>query len=395
MAVTTIEPGKYPDSPTSGIQEAIDAMPDEGGTAFLPTGRYLLRRSIVPRTNTTIRGEGEGTVLMRIPTFVTPLTEDAGPDVSSAKLQDVGSFRPGDQICISSISDIPEQKWVGRGYNICFLIIDRIDDDGTVHGTRLYGKDDRVYRLEHDAVADNQNPAIFVLHADGVKIESLMIDGEIDPESPAPESNDFMWAAILQHDSKRCRIHDVTVCRWISDGICIGGSSSDVLVTGCVTEYNAGIGLHSGGGIQSAQWVSNISRHNGFAGFLFCQKNRNVICANNLFHHNGTCGIWGLDRTDRFCIVANNNCHHNGEHGIDISTGTHSVIQGNMCRNNSQKESGKYAGIYLFKARDNLVTGNYCLDDQEAPTQTNGILNREPEGENTIENNVECIAPAP
>lgn len=92
MAITTIEPGTFPDSPTCGIHEAIDAIPDGGGTVFLPAGRYPLRRSIVPRTITTIRGEGEGTVLTRVPTFTTPLAEDAGPDVSSAKLNTVTSF---------------------------------------------------------------------------------------------------------------------------------------------------------------------------------------------------------------------------------------------------------------------------------------------------------------
>jgi len=30
-----------PDSVTAGIQEAIDALPDQGGTVFLPAGKYL------------------------------------------------------------------------------------------------------------------------------------------------------------------------------------------------------------------------------------------------------------------------------------------------------------------------------------------------------------------
>ena len=43
-------------SPTSGLQEAIDALPASGGTVLLPAGVYPLRRSVLLRSNVTLRG---------------------------------------------------------------------------------------------------------------------------------------------------------------------------------------------------------------------------------------------------------------------------------------------------------------------------------------------------
>jgi len=53
------------DSPTAGIQEAVDALPQAGGTITLPPGEYRLRQAIHLRGNVTLQGAGTGTVLRK------------------------------------------------------------------------------------------------------------------------------------------------------------------------------------------------------------------------------------------------------------------------------------------------------------------------------------------
>ena len=61
------------------------------------------------------------------------------------------------------------------------------------------------------------------------------------------------------------------------------------------------------------------------------------------------------------------------------------MIQGNILRNNSQEKPGKYAGIYLEEHRENDVTGNVFIDDQDRPTQKHKIISLNPSGENVIQ----------
>ena len=381
-----VKPVAPESSPTSGIQEAVDALPPEGGIVHIPAGRYTLRRQVLLRSRVVLRGEGEGTVLTRVPLFVSPLTETPEPGSNAVRLKDTGPLRSGDQIGVWSPSPPLEEAWLYKGYNMRYLAVERVDADGTVHGRKLFGKDEKCYRVEHGAHAVNIFPAIFIAEAEGVTIESLTIDGGFDSPPIVKDDADFMCAAVLQHQSARCRILNVTVRRWNADGICLGGGSSDTFVSGCVCEDNFGIGLHPGGGIRSVRFIGNVSRRNDY-GLLFCQGNRNVTVSDNHIHHNRKHGIWGLGDPDRYCVVRGNCVHDNGWHGIEATGAVGNVIQGNICRNNSQAEPGKYAGIHLERHKDNLVHGNLCLDDQEVPTQADGIVSINAAGPNLIDDN--------
>src|SRR4029079_12882501 len=59
----SVEPNA--DSPTAGIQEAIESLGPQGGLVKLGPGEYLLRQSIRVRSNLTMEGAGEATVLRK------------------------------------------------------------------------------------------------------------------------------------------------------------------------------------------------------------------------------------------------------------------------------------------------------------------------------------------
>jgi parallel beta-helix repeat protein len=370
-------------SPTCGIQEAIDTLGERGGVVELPAGEFPLRRSIQLRPGVTLRGQGAATVLKLPPLRVFDLAQDLQPHSHELHLLPEHGLKTGDQLCIL-------EPRGNRWYNSRYAVVQQASG-GTVTTSLVYGKPEATYRVSEKAAAMTAFPALLIAEAADVCVQSLLVQGP--GSGPAVVggivmSEEFMHMAVNVHRSPRCRLRDLTVRQAVTDGICVGGGASDVLVTGCIAEHCGGIGLHTGGGIKGAQFIGNISRHNR-SGFLFCQGNRHVIVSGNLVHHNQAHGIWGLDANDQANIVSDNVCHHNGHHGIEAAASVNNVIRGNVCRNNSTAEPGRYAGIYLRAATGTVVQGNLCYDDQETPTQTRGVVNEEPKGQNLITDNHE------
>ncbi|NVM05269.1 MAG: hypothetical protein HWN67_23325, partial [Candidatus Helarchaeota archaeon] len=55
-----VNAGNYP-----SIQDAVDALPDEGGTVFIPAGTYKISEPIiVTKSDVTLMGAGAGTILL-------------------------------------------------------------------------------------------------------------------------------------------------------------------------------------------------------------------------------------------------------------------------------------------------------------------------------------------
>ena len=63
------------DSFTSGLQEAVDALPKSGGIVWVPPGVYTLHRHVRLRSNVTIRGAGQSSRIVRAPEVSYPTYE--------------------------------------------------------------------------------------------------------------------------------------------------------------------------------------------------------------------------------------------------------------------------------------------------------------------------------
>jgi len=374
VSVIAVDPHAHPNSPTSGIQEAVDALPPGGGTVFIPAGTYPLRGPVVCKPNVTLRGEGEATALTRGAPVVHMLADDTEANKTAFVLDDASGLSVGDTVWVR---DFHQGGWHSR-----FIVIRAIEGN-RLDGDLLYGDIERVYPVKDHPWAANLFPAIYLYEASGVTVASLTIDGgdhEYDPE----RAGDFVCAAIHSRNSADVRVRDVTVRRWPGDGIGLQGGNGTV--TGCVVEKCLGIGLHPGTGIEHSVWAGNISRENRH-GLLFCQSVQNTVVAQNVILRNREHGIWGLGAPDRYNVVAGNICAENGWYGIEGVGAKGNAIVGNVCRSNSRAMPGNYSGILLQKHTDNLVVGNVCVDDLERPTQLRGIETVEPAGPNLVESN--------
>jgi parallel beta-helix repeat protein len=371
-------------SGTGGIQEAIDALPEKGGTVIIPAGRYVLRRSILPRSNVTLRGEGPVSVLVRPEEFQTPLAAKTVPNQDVVSIKETGSLKVGDQIIIRDRRCL--------GWHSRHGIIRSIEGK-TLRLDLLHSAKNRVYSPAKRGRLSNWYPAIWLWDVHHVTIENLTIDGLIE-KHPAPRS-DFVVSAIHTRGSNDLRVMDVVVRNWPGDGISVQ-KGNGALVRGCLVENCRGNGLHPGSGLINSTWVENTARRNTRRGYFFCMHVRHAVVKDNLFLENGESGIGGLgDGGDRFNVVSGNVCAGNAWHGIEASGSVYNVVTGNICRNNGRKSTSRCAAIYLRKHKETIVKNNLCVDDQDKPTQTKGVVSLNPAGKNLIADNRVVVEKGP
>ena len=91
--------------------------------------------------------------------------------------------------------------------------------------------------------------------------------------------------------------------------------SNDVLLNECVSENNAGLGLHPGSGSQRATIRKCVARNNGADGLFLCWRVRHGLFEDNLLEGNGRYGI-SIGHKDTDNLLRNNQVRGNAEDGI-------------------------------------------------------------------------------
>ncbi|MCX7826057.1 MAG: right-handed parallel beta-helix repeat-containing protein [Verrucomicrobiae bacterium] len=357
-------------SPTCGIQEAIDALPADGGVVNIPPGNYCLRRSIALRSRVTLRGAGSTTVLTRGKQAHARLTQPARKGDTSVEVETTAGFRIGDEV------GLMDDKM--RGWYMAHCIIKQVEARRLVFGEPIVsGHQEGVFTPERNAVVINYFPFIRAnaMHWQAPVREVAILDLTFDAnlaENPGPWT-DFTLAAIHLANVSDAVVRGCVVRGSIADGIGVQGGS-DNRVEGCLVENCRGHGFHPGTSLRGAVFANNVGRSNGGDGLYFCAEVTGITVANNLFHHNAGHGIGGLGGGgDRFNVVANNVCRANGSCGIQLTDGRDNVVTGNVCLDNSQRGAGKFSGILIANTTRSVITGNRCGCEDDKPSQRFGI----------------------
>ncbi len=98
------------DSATLGIQEAIDALGERGGSVRIPAGKWRLRQSIVLRSGVSLIGDGSATELTIAAPRALFLIRDARKGSRSIYLRGRVPFAADDGV---GLNDRPRQWWDG------------------------------------------------------------------------------------------------------------------------------------------------------------------------------------------------------------------------------------------------------------------------------------------
>lgn len=355
------------ESPTSGIQEAIDALGADGGIVTIPAGEYALRQSIRVRSGVTLRGSGELPVLRKNPQAGSRLAQPAQPQSRAITLLDASGFRPGDQIAIFDRQTV--------GWLHALAVVREVNGNELLLDRRV----GRAFEPKQDAAAINYFSAITGTDVANVVIENLYIDGRPDENpgvarvAPRPLELGFNFAAINLVGATHSRIENCRVAGWPADGISLqrGGHNT---VARCVVERCRGEGIHPGGGLRESVFTGNVAAWNLANGFFFCARVERVTVTDSRFFANGRSGIGGLGSSgDTLNVVRNNVCEENAMHGIELIGGTANTVIGNTCTNNSRSRPGRWSGILLAATTQSTVSGNRCADTQPRKTQKHGI----------------------
>ncbi|MCD6359531.1 MAG: right-handed parallel beta-helix repeat-containing protein, partial [Armatimonadetes bacterium] len=358
---------------TCGIEEAIAALPREGGEVYLPPGRYLLRRSIWVPGGVTLRGAGAATILMRPPQVQTEVTAAAAAGDRRIQVKDPSGFEVG--------ADVSVYADGVHGWHSTTAHIAAIEGDTIVLERGLNKPVDPA----KNAGVINYFPMITAEHKRDITVRDLTIDGGAG--RPNRGVMDFTWAALHFYDCVDITIEGCRVRNYVCDGISVQAGRG-AAVTDCLIENCRGHGMHPGTGLQDSVWSGNISRDNVLDGLFFCMRVRHAVVSNNVLVNNEGCGIGHLGGGgDKYNVVSNNTCIGNGRWGIHVYDGTDNVVTGNLCLNNSRSQAGRYPGIGVIKTTDTVISGNRCLDDQETKTQAAGVVESEESDHNLITGN--------
>ncbi|MGQ9770168.1 MAG: right-handed parallel beta-helix repeat-containing protein [Thermogutta sp.] len=397
-----------PTSPTLGFQQAIDALPEEGGIVILPVGEFQLRQGLVLRSNVTLRGSDAGTVLRRVSQAFAYLTAEARPGDQKIAVTSTAGFRIGDEISLLSravASASRDKTFVIAGIEGNMLILDRpisenillpevgaevtnifsvIRAEGTptspvvnvrIENIKVDGNLQSSYRRWRvDAPA-----TIYLGYAVGSTIKGVTVVKSPTTGIVLEQGRDNLVENCTVEDSRRDGIalgsETDTIIRGCTvrgsgygmtgdwgEGILVNGGR-DIRVENCLTEYNLGKGLHPAGDLTiGGLWVNNVSRYNGGNGFHFCYNNFGIWVVGNELYGNAYYGVGGLglggDYGDRFNVVMSNVIYGNQRNGIFVNGGRDNLILNNQIGPNSALRAGQFAEIRLGEVYSTVIEGN-------------------------------------
>jgi parallel beta-helix repeat protein len=360
------------------LQAAVDYVAGlGGGTVEIGPGEFIMRDSLHLRSFVTVRGTPGKTILRKAKAASSALALDG----------DYGE----EQITIEN----PEGFKVGYGV----AIWDK--NSGGFHTTvaRITGQRGNAFSIDKPLNADcmvankAQAATVFPIvsgyNIEGAQVQDLIIEGNKDENVSL---NGCRGAGIFLYRGFGTVIENCTVRNYHGDGISFQ-SSNDVLVRGCVSEGNAGLGIHPGSGSQRPIVRDCIARRNGEDGLFLCWRVKYGLFEKNVFEDNGRFGI-SIGHKDTDNLLQNNQVRANHQDGVFFRNetvgmaGHRNRLENNVIENNGAK--GGAAGIRVRGETKDLVFRNNIIRDTRAPEtrqQTVGIRIEEQAGEVVLEGN--------
>jgi parallel beta-helix repeat protein len=169
-----------------------------------------------------------------------------------------------------------------------------------------------------------------------------------------------------------------------------------VSVISCISEGNAGLGLHPGSGSQRPVVRQCVARNNGEDGLFLCWRVKNGLFEENILEGNGRFGI-SIGHKDTDNLLRKNQIRGNHENGIFFRNETEGMaghrnrVEDNLIENNGLAKEA--AGIRVRGETHDLVFKNNIIrETRPEGKQSIGIQLEEKVGAVTLEGNqVEAV----
>ncbi len=378
-----IQEGDFSGKDNRVLQAAVDYVGSlGGGVVEIGDGEFQMRDSLHLRAHVTVRGHGAKTILKKARAASSALELDGDFGEEQITVKKPEGFAVGDGVAVWDNTSYGFHRTVaritGRNGNTFSLSVPLISDC-LVGGA---------------AVAATVYPVISGQDLDGVRVESLTIEGN---QAENVNLDGCRGGGIYLYRCSGAVIDHCTVRHYHGDGISFQ-QSNDVTVTGCVSEGNVSLGFHPGSGSQRPVVRDCIARGNGDDGLYLCWRVKNGVFEGNTLEGNGRYGI-SIGHKDTDNLLRNNKVLGNGSDGVFFRNesggmaGHRNRIEDNLIENNGAKEPA--AGIRVRgETRDLVFKGNTIRDTRtgEARRQTVGIrLDEQVGGVTTDGNRIDAI----
>lgn len=345
------------------IQAALDYVARlGGGTVRLTPGKFTLRNSVFLPSRVRLAGSGLDTVITKIPSRQTTLSEDSDWYDREITLEDPENFRVGDGVVLRAVNPhnggatVIKRTLVassGKRFKL---------DKGLRENLWISGK----------PTCSAMYPLLTSEHTADVIIEDLALDGDRDNN----ERLDGNYAGcIFLQDCNRYTIRNVTARRYNGDGISFQ-ICHDVLVENCHSHDNADLGVHPGSGSQRPRIIGNRLERNGI-GLFWCWGVRHGLAEKNRIDGNRDYGI-SIGHRDTDNLIRDNDILSCGKAGIlfrNETNGKDFWPNRNSVEQNRIVDSGGDSGIAIDvqgRTHDIRISRNH-LRETRSPSDRTGI----------------------
>ncbi len=355
-----VSAGDIVGSDNRALQAAVDYVAGlGGGTVEIGEGTYIMRDSLHLRSHVTVRGQGEKTVLLKAPGTASPLAADGDYGEEQVTVKDAEGFRVGDGVAVwdknSGGFHTTVGRITGRSGNT-FSISRPLNADIMVAGN---GQAATVF------------PVISGYDIEGARVENLTVDGARDKNV---HLNGCRGAGIFLYRAFGTVIERCLVRNYNGDGISFQ-QSNDVQVIGCISENNAGLGLHPGSGSQRPVIRDCVARRNGGDGLYLCWRVKHGLFESNELLDNGGQGI-SIGHKDTDNLLRKNFIRGNKGNGVLFRNETEPMAgHRNRLEENVIEDNGG-AGIMVGgETNGTVIRANVIRDTRQpgARTQTTAI----------------------
>ena len=348
-----------------------------GGLVEIGPGEYLMRDSLHVRSNVTIRGTRNKTILRKADGAASVLAMDGDFGEQQITVKDPTGFEVGAGVAIWD-------KGSGGFHTTVARITGRRGSTFSIDKPLM---SDCMMRSE--AQAATAFPVVSGYDVRGVRIENLVIEGN---KKANVYLNGCRGAGIFLYRGYGTVIQNCQVRNYYGDGISFQ-QSNDVTVIDCLSHGNSHLGFHPGSGSQRPIVQRCVARNNGTDGLFLCWRVRHGLFEDNLLEDNGRFGI-SIGHKDSDNLLQRNRVFRNGSNGVFFRNESFPMAaHRNRLRDNLIEDNGtdgSAAGIRIRGETRGLIFQNNTIRDtreKSAQTQTVGVLIEQNVGNITLEKN--------
>jgi hypothetical protein len=344
------------------LQAAVDyAARFGGGTVQVLPGTYRLRNSVYLPSRVRILGSGEDSILKKEASVTTKLAADSDWYDQEITLEDARGFALGDGVCLKTKNphngaiDVAKRTLVARS------------------GNRF--KLDRPLRQNFWQMGDSTASTLFPILSgefiSDVAIENITLDGNRERN----DNLDGNYAGcIFLQDCNRIRMRGVTARNYNGDGIS-WQICHDVVVEGCHSHDNAGLGLHPGSGSQRPVIRGNVIERNDI-GIFFCWGVKFGLAEKNSIADSRSSGV-SIGHRDNNNLIRDNEIIGSGKVGVLFrpERGKAFAPHRNRVERNKIVDSGPEEGVAIDVQgeTESIVLARNVIKETRGPMQRIGI----------------------